>query len=175
MHVRRALALTAVVPLLLAGCSDEPEPQPKMPDPPPSSSPVPSEPATEEPEGEGPKEFIRRWVEVQNEMWGSGETAAFLAMGPECADCRETAATVDRIYGAGGTVEWDGWKVLNIEVRGSPGQNAFRFRVDSAPTRYRESPDGAWKTLGGGQSDQLIVLQPAGESWTVMQSKDLPG
>jgi hypothetical protein len=174
MHVRRALALTLAVPVLLAGCSDDPEPTPNIPDP-TTSSPTPTEPATEEPEAESPEEFIRRWVQVQNEMWGSGETAAFLAMGPQCADCRETAAAVDRIYSAGGTVQWDGWKVLNIEVRGSPRQNAFRFRVDSAPTRYRESPDGPWKTLDGGQSDQLIVLQPVGESWAVTQSKDLPG
>ena len=33
MHVRRILSLTLVVPLLLAGCSDEPEPTPKIPEP----------------------------------------------------------------------------------------------------------------------------------------------
>lgn len=171
MHVRRALALTVVIPLLLAGCTDDAEPTPKMPDPTTSSS---SPTATETPDAESAEDFIRRWVAVNREMFATGETQEFLALGPDCEDCKEIAATVDRIYGAGGTVKWDGWKVLQLAPRGDPSAHAYRFVVQSAPTRYRDSPTGAWKTLKGGRAVQLIVLAQVGPSWHVLESKELP-
>lgn len=173
MHVRRALALTLAVPVLLAGCSDDPEPTPKIPEP-TSSSPTPTETATEEPEAESPEEFIRRWVNENRQMFVTGQTDAFMAMGPNCDDCKKIADSVDRIYNAGGSVEWDGWEILELERRGRPSGNAFRFVVESAPTRYRESPTAPWQTLDGGRGVQLIVLEPADGSWHVIESKELP-
>ena len=67
MHVRRALALTFVVPLVLAGCSDEPEPTPQMPEP-TTSSPTPTATESETPEAESAEEFIRRWQAAADEM-----------------------------------------------------------------------------------------------------------
>lgn len=171
MHVRRALALTAVVPLLLAACSDDPEPQPKMPDPPPSSSPTPT--TSETVEAESAEEFIRRWVEEDKRMFETGDTKDFLAMGPNCDDCKNIADTVDRIYGAGGTVQWDGWTILELAPKGKPSAHTYRFVVDSAPTRYRESAEGPWKKLAGGRVVQLIVLEPVGDSWHVLESREL--
>ena len=76
MHVRRALALTLAVPVLLAGCSDDPEPKPKIPET-TSSSPTPTPTESETPEAESPEDFIRRWVEAGDEMQATGETAEF--------------------------------------------------------------------------------------------------
>lgn len=171
MHVRRALALTLAVPLLLAGCSDDPEPTPKLPDP-TSSTPTPT--ATETPETESAEDFIRRWADENRRMFVTGDTAAFLALGPECDDCKAIAEFVRRIYDAGGRVLWDGWKILEIARRGDPSANAFRFVVASSPTRYRESSKGPWKNLDGGRGVQLIVLEQAGDSWRVTESKELP-
>ncbi len=73
MHVRRALALTVLAPLLLAGCSDgdpEPSPTPKMPDP-TSASPSPTE--SETPEAESAEDFIRRWQAAADAMRRSGD------------------------------------------------------------------------------------------------------
>ena len=172
MHVRRTLALALAVPLLLAGCSEDPEPRPKMPDPTPTSS-EPSPTESETAEAESPEEFIRRWVEEDRRMFATGETKAFLEMGRDCDDCRRIAQTVDRIYGAGGTVEWDGWTIRQISRRGKPSAHTYRFVVNSAPTRYRESPTGPWKTLDGGRVIQLIVLRPDASSWQVLQSREL--
>ena len=172
MHVRRALALTLVIPLLLAGCSDGPEPTPKIPEP-TTSSATPTPTASETPEAESAEDFIRRWVEADRQMFATGDTEPFLALGPDCEDCKAIAATVDRIYGAGGKVEWDGWSIVELSPRGKPSANAYRFVVDSAPTRYRESASGPWKTLEGGRVVQLIVLEPTGSSWQVTQSREL--
>ena len=173
MHVRRAFALAAAIPLLLAGCTDTPEPTPKIPDPTTSSAaPTPTE--SETPEAESAEDFIRRWVEEDQRMFATGDTQAFLALGPDCDDCKDIAATVDRIYSAGGTVQWDGWRILELAPRGRPTANAYRFVVKSAPTRYRESSSSPWKTLEGGRGVQLIVLESAGSSWRVVESKELP-
>lgn len=175
MHVRRALALSLVTPLLLAGCSDggEPEadPTPKMPE---TSSPTPSPSETETVEEESPEEFIRRWVDVSNAMYLTGDTEEFEALGPDCTDCDRISDTVKRIYSAGGKVEWDGWTIVSLKAQGRPEAHTYRYVVDSAPTRYRDSADGPWKTLEGGRSIQFIALQPFGESWQVVESKELP-
>ena len=117
MHVCRALALTAVVPLLLAGCSDDPEPQPKMPDPPASSSPTPT--ASETVEAESAEEFIRRWQAEADSMQVTGRTKRFLALGPNCEACHAFAENVKSVYEAGGHAEFDGTEIRAIKRSGN--------------------------------------------------------
>ena len=69
MHVRLALAVAGA--LLLTGCSDDPEPTPKIPDP-TSSSPSPTATESETVEAESPEDFIRRWAAVEAEMVPAG-------------------------------------------------------------------------------------------------------
>ena len=171
MHVRLALAVAGA--LLLAGCSSDPEATPKMPDPTPSSS-SPTASESETPEAESAEEFIRRWVDVNQKMFVTGETDEFHNLGPNCDDCRKIAETVTNIYDGGGSVDWDGWTILALAPRGAPSAHAYRYVVRSAPTRYRETSNGPWKRLKGGRGVQLIVLEPAGSSWQVLESKELP-
>lgn len=170
---RRALAPLVLVPLVVAGCSNgnpKGEPTPRMSKP-TSSSSTPTE--SESPEVESAEDFIRRWVEEDRKMFETGETGAFLGLGPNCADCRKIAQAADRIYEAGGTVRWDGWTVRTIENIGSSSDHAFRFVVDSAPTRYREAGAAPWMTLAGGRVIQFIKLEPYGSTWLVLESREL--
>ena len=168
MHVRRALALTLAVPLLLAGCSDDPEPTPKMPDP-TSSSPSPTE--SETPEAESAEDFIRRWADALREMQVTGKTDVFRSLGPSCDSCSEAADRVEQIYADGGAIEWDGWSVLSIDPLGTP--NEFRVVERSAPTRYRESASSPWRRLAGGRTPHVIELDRAGSSWVVVRTAEL--
>ena len=107
MHVRRALALTLAVPVLLAGCSDDPEPKPKIPET-TSSSPTPTPTESETPEAESPEDFIRRWVEAGDEMQVTGETAEYRRIVAKCKAVRGVRRQVDDVYGQGGSVEFAG-------------------------------------------------------------------
>lgn len=173
MHVRRALALTIAVPVLLAGCSDDPEPTPKIPEP-TSSSPSPTEPATGEPEAESPEEFIRRWASEEARMENTGDTADYRALSQKCRACIELADLVEQYYGAGGFVEWDGWNIRSIRSRGT-GNRAFLVKVHSAPTKYAEKAGGKEKSFPGGPGAHLITLAPDGTSWQVVDKSEVAG
>jgi hypothetical protein len=173
MHVRRALALTLAVPVLLAGCSDDPEPTPKIPEP-TSSSPSPTEPASEEPEAESPEEFIRRWAEEEARMENTGDTAEYRALSQKCRACIELADLVEQYYEAGGFVEWDGWTIRSIRPRGTSNR-AFLVRVNSSPTKYAEKAGGDAKSFPGGPGAHLITLAPDGTSWQVVDKSEVAG
>ncbi len=171
MHVRRALALAAVVALLLAGCTDAPEPTPKIPDPTPSSA-TPSPTESETVEAESAEDFIRRWASELREMQATGDTDGFRKLGPDCESCLETADRVEQIYQAGGEIQWDGWTILRIGPNGE-ATDEFRVLERSAPTRFRESADAAWTKLAGGRTEHVMELTPDGDSWLVVRSAEL--
>src|SRR6478736_10431719 len=110
MHVRRTLALTLAVPVVLAGCTDDPEPKPKIPET-TSSSPTPTPTESETPEAESPEDFIRRWVKVGDEMQKTGKTAEYDAMSPNCKACQGFVDSVEEVYGAGGSAEFAGTRI----------------------------------------------------------------
>lgn len=170
MHVRRALALALAVPALLAGCSDDPEPTPKIPEP-TSSSPTPTPTEPETAEAESPEDFIRRWSTALRDMQATGKTGDFLALGPSCEACTETADRVEQIYRAGGAIKWDGWEITSIRPRGS--SNEFEVAEVSAPTRFREADGEPWQRLPGGRTRHLIELEPAGQSWVVVRTAEI--
>ena len=166
MHVRLALAVAGA--LLLAGCSGDPEPTPKLPDPTPSSS-SPTATESETPEAESAEEFIRRWSDELQKMQASGETEAFRKLGPNCESCIAAADRVDEVYGANGRIEWDGWKILSIEPIGK-SETEFRAEMDSAPTRIRETRRGKWQTLKGGRVTRILELQRVGDEWLMART-----
>jgi hypothetical protein len=170
MHVRRTLALSLAAPLLLAGCSDEAAPAPKMPDPPSSSTPSPTE--SEEPDVESAEEFIRRWADVEAEMENTGETAEYRELSSGCKACMDLADLVERWYSAGGFIEWQGWTIQRVEPRGG-SQTEFVVRVRSSPTKYKESARGPIKTFDGGPGAHLLVLDEKGESWVVTHKAEV--
>jgi hypothetical protein len=171
MHVRRALALALAVPLLLAGCTDDPEPTPKIPDP-TTSSPSDEPAETETPAPESAEDFIRRWAEALREMQTTGQTAAFRELGPDCESCNKTADRVEQIYGGGGSIEWAGWTIRSIKPYGE-ATNQYRVVERSAPTRYRESDDAPWKRLAGGQTPHVFELEQSGSAWAVARTAEL--
>lgn len=173
MHVRRALALTIAVPVLLAGCSDDPEPTPKIPEP-TSSSPSPTEPASEEPEAESPEEFIRRWVEANTRMQNSGEIDEYSTLSSQCRPCLKTAQRIEQIYANGGFVKTDGWIVGKVIDRsGATGNPVLDLEIESSPTTFKERADAETQRLPGGDIVMRVRLTPT-DPWQVVRLTQVP-
>jgi hypothetical protein len=172
MHVRRLLALALAGPVLLAGCSDDAAPTPKMPEPSTSSStPTPTE--SEAPEAESPEEFVRRWVEVDREMQNTGETGAYEEISSKCKTCMSVAARVASIYEAGGFVKTDGLTIQRIvDQSAADGRKTLDVTVRSSPTVYKESAGGDEQRLPGGTVTYRMRLNAAAP-WRLIQLTQL--
>lgn len=173
MHVRRALALTVLAPLLLTGCSDgdpEAEPTPKMPD---SSSSTPTPTESESPEVESAEDFVRRWVDVSNEMQQTGETSAYLEISGKCRPCKQVAQQVASAFEAGGYVRTDGWTIKSIKDRSGGGKPIYDVRVNSAPTELKASKTSKPSRLPGGDLVYRFRLNDEAP-WQLTQLTQVP-
>ncbi|WP_210649199.1 hypothetical protein [Nocardioides sp. SYSU D00065] len=164
MHVRRALAVTLVAPLLLAGCTDEAEPTPKMPDP-TTSSPASTPTETETAEQESPEEFIRRWVKAGDEMQVTGATEEYDRMAPRCEPCQAFVDNVRKVYADGGSAEFAGSRVVSMVRRGSSPPTYDVTKV--LPETIIKSGDGRTETLPGGRTTIRVTLGLTKGVWTV--------
>lgn len=136
-----AVLATAVV----SACSSAPEPKP-LPDPPPSSS-APSSPSasassspeqtsapTLPPEAKGTsakaaKAFVRYYVQLINFATVTGSTQGLQsASGAGCKSCSDVVDRINSVYGAGGRIQSDGWRINSIKI--VPGQPRSRPVID---------------------------------------------
>jgi hypothetical protein len=148
------------------GCSDDPEPTPNIPDP-TTSSPTPTEPATEEPEAESPEEFIRRWVEVGDEMQVTGETAEYERMVDESCDaCASFVNSVRDVYSSGGSVEFEGARINGIRER-DPSPPTFAVTKTLPRTVIRRGGNSTPETLPAGRTTLLVILKDRRRGWVV--------
>ena len=171
MHVRRALALTLAVPLLLAGCSDDPEPTPKMPDP-TTSTPTPT--PTETTEAESAEEFIRRWVEVNTAMQNTGDVEQYAKLSAKCRPCIQTAERIERIYANGGYVRTRGWIIQRVIDR-SPetGGRILDLEIKSTPTEFIERAGAQPQSFSGGDIVIRVRLSRSAP-WQVVRLTQVP-
>ncbi len=117
ISVRRFALASVALPLLLAGCNNEPVP--KLPDAAASTpttsmsqTPEPAEPAepTLPPEAEGKgrkaaEAFVRYYYDTVNYAQATGDTTLLRSIGsPGCTACTAGADAIDAIYRQGGTI-----------------------------------------------------------------------
>ncbi len=162
MHVRRTLALALAVPALLAGCSDDPEPTPKIPEP-TSSSPTPTPTVSETPEAESPEDFIRRWQAAADEMAVTGRTSDFMRISKGCQACATYAKQVSEVFEDGGKVAFGGSEVLAVkEDTDSPPT----FVVDVRAAKLRiEVPGNEPRVFPAATQRYRMILKPEAGSY----------
>jgi len=165
MDVRRALALTLVLPLLLAGCTED-EPTPKMPDSPTTSSSTPSPTASETPEAESAQDFIRRWQVAALAAENDGETTEYRSLGPKCRPCIDFANQVDRIYADGGTIELATLDVVSVEPVG-PSSEQFTMTRVLGPTRVLDDSGIEEQSFPGGREVLTVFVRKSRGEWRV--------
>ncbi len=173
MHVRRSLgrhlagALTAPV-FVLAACGGGDS----VADPPVSSPPTSS--PTQPPKHESPEAFIRRWAETEKRMENTGAVRPYLAISSRCKACRELANDIRRYYGNGGFVHWKGWTIESIvKSTASPGEGTYVVTVNSGPTTYERSANGAVQHLAGGGSTHQLTIGQINGSWQMLVKAQL--
>jgi hypothetical protein len=167
MLVRRTTAAVLAAGLLLAGCSDDPEPRFE-----PTESPSPTETSSSAaPEAQSPEEFIREWFELNTEMQNTGETEAFLALSRGCKTCKELASRIEGIYAAGGNVAIAYQKVQSVDARGG---EEFSVMVNAAPTVFSETADSPEDRLKGGPNEFIMRITRDGKAWRMIDYLDTP-
>lgn len=163
MSVRRHAAALLAAALLLAGCSDDPEPRFQ-----PTETPSPTESSsTAEPEAQSPEEFVREWFELSFQMQNSGETEAFRAASKDCATCNDIADRVDDIYGAGGMIRLASQEILKMEL-GARSRTIKQYEVHvlTSPTLYREAEGTKPERYEGGRTSYTVtVAMNSAEQW----------
>jgi hypothetical protein len=165
--VKRFLAVFACCGLLaLSSCSDDSSSSADPPSPTPtstSSQPSPTQ------EVETPEEFVRRWVEVSNEMQNTGETKVYRSISRGCRPCTAVADQVERYFEAGGYVKTDGWSISSLKLSkpGAAGRVTATVEVESAPTQYKESAEADAQALEGGSVIELMTIEPYSNSWVL--------
>jgi hypothetical protein len=176
VHLRLlAAAVTAGLALsALSACSDDPEPilTPAPTETPTTATPSPTESESAEPEE--PKEFIRRWVEVGNQMQNGGTTKAYRRLSPRCEPCLDLADRIDGFLDAGGFVRTEGWTILTIaDPIGTERMPVFAVEVDAEPTEYQESAGTPTHTLPGGRSRYEVTLEWRADRWFARDLRQL--
>jgi len=159
MSVRRTAAAVLAAGLLLAGCSDDPEP---IFEPTETPSPTESSP-TAEPEAQSPEDFIREWLVLQRDMQNTGDVDAYLAASRGCSSCESAASIVTDYYAAGGYVRTKGRSLIALTPIDEG--KTYDLKVRSAPTKYKESADAPVQGFPGGVSTYRVTLRQTDSGW----------
>ncbi|MDP9823415.1 DUF6318 family protein [Nocardioides massiliensis] len=125
-RARRAALAVALPLLLVAGCSDNPEPSAATT---PSASPSPTATASDSPAApelpaaarentpEGAEAFVRHWVEVLNSTRsGVGGQAIRRHSADGCIQCRAISETADEIRAGSLVVDGGDWHVATSTI-----------------------------------------------------------
>jgi hypothetical protein len=138
--VRRCVVATVVLPLMAAGCSDDPQPkfEPSPSDSPSQSTSDPAEPKAWEVKSEkGAVAFAEHWIDVFNAAKETGETAPLADLSSDsCKSCSNFVEFLNELYGSGGRFESNGWEVLQVA-----NATALERSETHVSMRIKQSPE----------------------------------
>jgi hypothetical protein len=157
--MRGILAAGVVIAVTaLAGCTDDPEPRFEEPTESPSASESTSPAADPQPWEEkskaGAVAFARHWIDVFNEAQATGEVEDLAALSsPNCKTCRGYVDQLRDLYGAGGRLESEGWRVLVVAPSGGEitDKAEVTVRVNRSVQRVMDG-DGKSEQFPGGKA-----------------------
>lgn len=156
----RRWVVAAGVALLVTGCSADPKPRLSEPSETPAVTSTPSPTASAEPEPwevrseAGAVAFVKHWLTAFNQAAKSGETESLRSLSAEgCGTCANFAALIEELYGSGGRLESDGWRVSEVAVaEGLPASRAsVSVRIEQSAERIH-------------RRDEPVEVHPAGRA-----------
>jgi hypothetical protein len=124
-----------------------------------------------EAEGTSPraaKAFARHYFDVINYSARTGDTQELRKLGTDdCVSCEAIAHNIEKIYGAGGHIESEGWRLTVVSV--VPGQAGMKPILDLGVVQSPESVverAGARPThFPGGKKPMTMYLVRVGNQW----------
>lgn len=168
--VKRSLVLVGVA-VTLSACGAES-------DEPAHEQPAVGEPRPDKPTGSGspdsayfaqermnPRRFLRQWEAASDRMQVTGRTAAYASMTSGCDPCDGFVETVERVYKAGGTVDFAGSTIVRI-VKAGGSDSTYLLTKDVSPTVVHHG-DGRLEKFPGGRTTFRVVLEPDLGAWAV--------
>lgn len=184
--MRRLLPIVTLALVLLAGCSGEGEPEPRIapsdsssaasstaPPPSPTGPVEPTLPAEAQGEDAAAAEaFVRFYWETVNYAQATGDVEGLRAIGAEsCDGCRGGLEGIVETYEAGGRIEGGEMRVRSAKATqiSSPVATAYSVKVSAraAPQTIIESPGGEPIAKEGGRFKFQFIVQNDETSWSV--------
>lgn len=164
MRTTYLTATLLAVACLLAACGGGETAEPIFT---PSTSNTSTSPSPSTTDQEDPEDFIRRWRAASDNMQNSGDTSRFRSLYlPSCSNCEALADSVDEVYGAGGSISFDGSEVIWIRA----GENRFHYsaRISNGSARVVPHQGAAKEAYPPGESTMDIALRPRRGTWVIV-------
>jgi hypothetical protein len=118
----------------------------------------------------GAQSFARYWIDTLNKATTSGDTAKFKKLNKDsCTTCGDFAKQLDDIYGAGGRVETDGFKIKKlVNEAGVPAPGAGISAVLTAtPQKVYAKKGAAARELKGGDLRLRLIMVRVKQHWVM--------
>lgn len=99
-------------------------------------------------------------------MQVTGDTASYSAMSPNCKPCQGFVASVEDVYGNGGSAEYAGTKITEIK-RYAADPPTFDVGQSVPETIIRKGGGGGVQRLPAGKTRIRVILKKASGTWLV--------
>lgn len=168
------LVVSVLVALVVGGC-DGGDPEPELSDEvslSPSatvsaSSGEASPSASLDPTEESAREFIRRWIRINNEMQRTLDVEAFRRISDgDCRSCSQFMGRISEIRRNDGFIRTTGSKVVRMK---HDGHTQWTVDLRGAPTKYKESASAPAESLPGGPYTYVAFIKRSGGVWKLLE------
>jgi hypothetical protein len=116
----------------------------------------------------GAQNFARYWIDTLNTATTSGDTTKLRTLQkPSCETCADFAKQLDEIYGAGGHVETEGFKVKKLaNEAGVPSPGAgVSVVLTATPQKVYKTKGATPRSLEGGDLRLRLIMVRVEDHW----------
>ena len=162
----RSIALAIAAVLLLASCSDDPQPIEPTASAPAKPTAAPTLPAKAEKETpDGAIAFVAHWIDVFNFSASTGDLMALRELnGPACKGCDIYEGIVSKANSGAAEVRGFRWSPGEAHLS---DERQLEVSVTSRPYEIRESANGGWSKVPGDSYRLGFDLEWTSGHWQV--------
>jgi hypothetical protein len=118
----------------------------------------------------GAQNFARYWIDTLNKATTTGDTKQLKTLQkPSCETCADFTKQLDDIYGAGGHVETDGFKIKKIvNEAGVPAPGAgISVVLTATPQKVYKTKGATPRSLKGGELRLRLIMVRVKNHWSM--------